>query len=183
MKQIIIPVILCGGSGHRLWPARPKQFLPAGDGDTMLQRTAKRILNMGAAAGHIIAVTHAEYAATIRRDLAAVDPDAANHVLAEPCARNTAAAIVLAALYAAKTFGHDALLWIAPSDHYISDEAALARSLKTAEESAGQGWLTLFGIVPTRIETGYGYIACAADRIGEAYKVKSFIEKPDAVTS
>ncbi|MBN8521139.1 MAG: mannose-1-phosphate guanylyltransferase/mannose-6-phosphate isomerase [Alphaproteobacteria bacterium] len=185
----IIPVILCGGSGSRLWPLSreqsPKQFLKLlGSDQSLLTQTATRALACsGASASQLVSVTLDSLKKKTILDLASLHPDAANHVLGEPCARNTAAAIAYAALYVAEHFGRDSVIWVLPADHYISDEHALKKALDTAARAASEGKLVTFGMTPTRPETGYGYIQCQPQGNGRPAPVLSFVEKPDAITA
>jgi mannose-1-phosphate guanylyltransferase/mannose-6-phosphate isomerase len=189
MTQTIIPVILCGGSGTRLWPAsrehRPKQFLPLIDNFSLLQNTMQRALRIsGGKAEDLVIVTHGGLSAQVRSQLSAIDPSATQHILCEPSARNTGAAVAYAAAYIHRIFGKDTLMWILPSDHHIGDENEMAAAFQHARRASGEAYLVTFGIRPTRPETGYGYI-----RLGEAfpdgvtYRADSFVEKPDAATA
>jgi mannose-1-phosphate guanylyltransferase/mannose-6-phosphate isomerase len=184
----IIPVILCGGSGTRLWPlshrGRPKQFLELADGGaSLLQQTARRFQKI-ARAGPIVTVCLEAHAAETCRHLAALDPALACHILREPQARNTAAACALAAHYVRAHFGGDALMLITPADHHIGNEAILAEAVARAAPAAEAGYVALLGIPPARAETGYGYIAP-----GEALPFPGlrgawkFMEKPEAAVA
>lgn len=181
----IIPVILCGGSGTRLWPAsresRPKQFLSLMNEDSLLQNTVRRALAItNAPASSVMVVT----LGAMKNDIAAQIGDASAHILCEPSARNTAAAVAFAADYAAKTFGDDAILWILPSDHHIGNESALDDSFQYALQSAKDGHLVTFGIAPTRPDTGYGYIRAGKAKDGShILPVEQFVEKPDLETA
>lgn len=185
----IIPVILCGGSGSRLWPLSreqsPKQFLKLlGSDQSLLTQTAARALACsGASAAQLVSITLDSLKKKTIIDLASLHADAANHVLGEPCARNTAAAIAYAALYVAEQFGRDSVMWVLPADHFIGDEAALKQALDTAALAASHGKLVTFGMTPTRPETGYGYIRCQTGIKGQCVPVQSFVEKPDAATA
>ena len=194
----ILPVILAGGAGTRLWPVSretmPKHLADIIGDASLLQLTAKRLM-AEAPADRLITVAAKHQDLLIRRQLEAVDPALASHRLLEPVGRNTAAAIALAALYAKETFGGEAVLWVCPSDHLIRDEAALSDAVKHALPAAAAGDLVTFGIQPTRPETGYGYIAGAGtpasvdlpERGGVAdsrvQKVERFVEKPDLATA
>ena len=172
----IVPVILSGGSGTRLWPmstpARPKQFLPLTAEETMLQLTARR--TAGDRFGRPVIVAGARHADEIDAQLAAIGLDAL--LVLEPLARNTAPAIALAAL---AVDAPETPLLVMPSDHVIADLPAFERAIHAALPLVEQGWLVTFGITPDAPETGYGYI-----RIGEAlgegvHRVDRFVEKPD----
>lgn len=190
MAKDIIPVILCGGAGTRLWPAsrehHPKQFLPLIDDMSLLQNTLLRALRVtGARAENVITVTHRALADQVRAQLSFVAAGAAQHILAEPSARNTAAAVAYAAAYAQRSFSEDALLWILPADHYIGDEDAMRAAVAEARRVAEDGQLVTFGISPTRAETGYGYLrrGPALNETGTACRAEAFVEKPDAETA
>lgn len=187
-KYKTIPVILCGGSGTRLWPASredwPKQFLSLTNELSLFQNTVQRALNItGASPEDVMVVTIDGLAGAIETQFAALFPHIKAHILREPSARNTAAAVALAALYAQKTFGDDALLWILPSDHYIGDEGALASAFEAAIPSSQEGNLVTFGIAPTRPDTGYGYIRAQPGIYTDVLPVEEFVEKPNLETA
>ncbi len=178
-------VLLAGGRGTRFWPRSrmrsPKQLLNITGEDTMLRETAARLAPLFPAK-NLWAVTNAEQAAAVRRELSGV-PKA--HILAEPIGRNTAAAIGLAAFHLAHQHG-DALMAVLPADSYIADAAQYRTLVRAALELAGTpGDLIVMGIPPTRPETGYGYIERGAmalrPRGASAYVVERFTEKPDSV--
>lgn len=186
MTRTIVPVILCGGSGTRLWPisreALPKQFLSLTGSGTLLQNTAERAIRIaGGREDRVMAVTLESLRDEVTAQLGALSPDMARHILGEPSARNTAAAVAYAALYAARKFGEDSYLWVLPSDHHIGDDSALAHAFRTALDAAERDHLVTFGIDPTRPETGYGYIR-VGEAIGEsgALRARAFVEKPSA---
>ena len=171
----IVPVILSGGSGTRLWPMSrpemPKQLLPLTADETMLQLTARRA--HGEAFAAPIVVANARHADAIDEQLAAADakPQA---VILEPVGRNTAPAIALAALAAG---AEDALL-VMPSDHVIADVEAFRAAVDAATPMVADGWLVTFGIAPDAPETGYGWIQ-VGDRLAEGvHRVARFVEKP-----
>ena len=180
----VVPVILCGGSGTRLWPLSrtdiPKQFLKLLDNHTLLQATVQRTLNItGALESDVVVVTLEAMKEETERQLHELSPQLTHHVLTEPEARNTAAAVAYATLYIKKHFGADALAWVLPSDHYVGDEEKLGDALREAVGVAKTGHLVTFGITPTRPETGYGYIRKAGRMDGNtAHHVGSFVEKP-----
>ena len=189
MIENIIPVILCGGSGSRLWPAsrerHPKQFLHLTDDFSLLQNTARRALRVaGCDGGSLVTVTLRALAGEVITQLAEIDSEATRHVLCEPAARNTAAAVAFAALYVDRIFGKDAMMWILPADHHIGDESALADAFRLGLLAAKRNHLTTFGIRPNRPETGYGYIRQGRAFLGgSVHKADAFIEKPDAATA
>lgn len=171
----IVPVILSGGSGTRLWPMSrpesPKQLLPLTGDKTMLQLTARRA--HGEAFAPPVVVANARHAEAIDAQLAAVDarPQA---VILEPVGRNTAPAIALAALVAG---AEDALL-VMPSDHVINDVDAFRDAVDAAMPLVAEGWLVTFGIAPDAPETGYGWIQ-VGDALAEGvHRVGRFVEKP-----
>jgi mannose-1-phosphate guanylyltransferase/mannose-1-phosphate guanylyltransferase/mannose-6-phosphate isomerase len=172
----IIPVILSGGSGTRLWPMsrpeRPKQLLALTAEETMLQLTARR--TDGERYGAPIVVANAAHADMVDEQLAAAGalPRA---VILEPVARNTAPAIALAALAAGG--GSEALL-VMPSDHVIGDVDAFHRAIEAAAPFVGRGWLVTFGITPDKPEEGYGWMQ-VGDEVGPGvHRVARFVEKP-----
>ncbi|WP_323847346.1 mannose-1-phosphate guanylyltransferase/mannose-6-phosphate isomerase [Microbulbifer magnicolonia] len=185
----MIPVILCGGTGSRLWPlsreAYPKQFLPLAGSDTMLQATALRLDGLPQLQAPIL-VCNEEHRFAAAEQLQEIGR-AAQSILLEPCARNTAPAIALAALAALESGGgggdDDPLLLVLPADHAVADVAAFQAAVTQATELAQQGHLVTFGIVPTRAETGYGYIRRGEGAGDGVWKVAEFVEKPDATTA
>ena len=189
MSQVVVPVILSGGTGTRLWPLsrerQPKQLVAPLGGRTLLQATARRLGAVGKARPPIVVCGEAHRAAVAGqlRD-AGVAPGA---VVVEPAARNTAPAIAAAAFEAIARFGAgaDPVLLVLPADHAIADEARFADAVRRAVAAAAGGGLVTFGVVPSRVETGYGHIAAGprAGPAGAALTVESFVEKPDADTA
>lgn len=182
----IIPVILCGGHGTRLWPLSrddtPKQFLRLEGQNSLLVDTADRALKCsGAAPEDMVIVTLESLRHKTAAELADYDPHTARHIIGEPAGRNTAAAIAVAARYAAQTFGPHALLWILPADHHVSTPAHLSYAFEDALPLAAAGHIVTFGIHPDRPETGYGYIrkGAALSHDAAAFAIDHFVEKPD----
>lgn len=177
----ILPVILSGGSGTRLWPlsreAYPKQFLALAGEQTMLQATWQRVAPIAGRAPLVVANEEHRFVAAEQLQQLGVQPQA---ILLEPVGRNTAPAIAVAALEATLEEG-DPILLVLPSDHVIADEAAFRAAVLRALPAARDGKLVTFGIVPTGPETGYGYIKASS---GDAVRaVDRFVEKPDADTA
>lgn len=181
----ITPVLLCGGSGTRLWPlsrkSYPKQFVPLVGETTLFQASAQRL---SGGTGKLafdkpIVVTNSDFRFIVTEQLAGVgiDPGA---ILIEPEGRNTAPAVLAAALQIARTDPEGVML-VAPSDHVVPDVAAFHASVEAGLAAISQGELVTFGITPTRPETGYGYLELSEkpDGSGSPVKLLKFIEKPD----
>ena len=180
---MIHPILLCGGSGTRLWPlsrkSYPKQFAKLMGDESLFQASARRLSGDGFAAPVI--VTGDPFRFIVTEQLAQVE-QAAMGILIEPEGRNTAPAILAAALWIAKT-DPGALMLVAPSDHVIPDTDAFAATVQAAVPRAQSGDLVTFGITPTRPETGYGYLELAAGADAGAdtpQTLARFVEKPDA---
>ncbi|HEY6939979.1 mannose-1-phosphate guanylyltransferase/mannose-6-phosphate isomerase [Dokdonella sp.] len=164
---MLVPVILSGGAGTRLWPvsrsAYPKPFMRMGDGESLLKKTLDRALRC-ADGGTVLTVTGRDYYFLTRDEYA--QHEGANldtlPFLLEPAGRNTAPAVVLAALHARDRVGADATLLILPADHLIRDLDAFVADARRAAALAADGWLVTFGIRPTHPETGFGYIRMGA---------------------
>jgi mannose-1-phosphate guanylyltransferase/mannose-6-phosphate isomerase len=184
---MITPVILCGGSGTRLWPlsrkSYPKQFVPLVGEETLFQACAKRL---GGGNGSVsfhkpLVLTGADFRFIVTEQLlaAGIDPSA---VLIEPEGRNTAPAVLAAALYTAKS-DPNAVLLVAPSDHIVPDTAAFHTAVSKGLAAVEQGKIVTFGIQPDRAETGYGYLELTRkpDGLGAPVDLTRFVEKPDAV--
>lgn len=173
----IKPVILSGGGGTRLWPMsrpeRPKQFLALTGDDTMFQMTLKRVLGRPEY-GQPLIVANARHRELIEDQIDACDAGGAE-LLLEPCARNTAPAIALAALACPDP---STPMLVMPSDHVIADVDAFHKAIAAAAPHVEAGWLATFGISPTGPETGYGYIAMGKDMDGSVREIVSFVEKP-----
>lgn len=175
----IYPVILCGGSGTRLWPASrksyPKQFCPLLPGGSLFQRTLERLSGQGYA-DPILLTTH-EFRFVVAEQLSDAGAGA-TRILLEPEGRNTAPAICLAALEVAAR-DPDGILLVLPSDHVIRDAEAFHAATAEAAEVARAGQLVTYGIAPDRPETGYGYIELAEPPGAGAQPFLRFVEKPD----
>lgn len=174
-SQIITPVILCGGSGTRLWPrsraGKPKPFLPLVGERTLFEATLARCGDAAQFAPPIV-VTGAAHVAHVEAQL---DESSEAQVIVEPAAKNTAAAIALAAL----RLPGDAVMLVCPSDHHIGDPAAFRAVAGKAAALAREGWLVSFGIEARSPETGFGYLQ-RGEPIGElGFRVARFVEKPD----
>lgn len=179
----ITPVLLSGGSGTRLWPlsrkSYPKQFSALLDDTSLFQRSAERLSGDGFAAPMVL--TNSDFRFIVTEQLAGVgiDPSA---ILIEPAGRNTAPAVLAAALWQAKTDA-DGLLLVAPSDHEVPDAKAFRDAVAAGVPAALDGRLVTFGIKPTRAETGYGYLELAEDPgdfEARPLALSRFVEKPDA---
>ena len=181
-KNTLLPVILAGGSGTRLWPLSrkhyAKQYLALGGDMTMLQETVGRLSGVDHLPPLLICNDDTRFlAAEQMRQIGRMDAS----ILLEPAGRNTAPAIALGAFEAVAS-GNDPILLVMPADHKICDLAAFLRVVKTGQDLAASGKLVTFGIVPTHAETGYGYIQSGAP-VGAALTVAAFVEKPDAETA
>jgi len=176
----IVPVILAGGQGTRLWPmsraARPKQFLVLTGTESSFQDTLRRVSD-GARYQAPIIVTNAEYRFLVAEQAQELGIDPAG-VLLEPVARNTTAAIAAAAFYAREKFGDDAVIHVLSSDHAVTVDDNYWWSVDTALAAAKAGRLVTFGVTPTLPETGYGYIEAGADTGSGVRAVARFVEKP-----
>ncbi len=175
----ITPVILCGGSGSRLWPlsrqSYPKQFVPLTGEETLFQTAARRMAGPGFAPPMVLTNAGFRFIVTEQLTAAGIDPGA---VLIEPESKNTAPAILAAALYALKD-DPEAVLLVAPSDHVIPDAAAFRAAVTRGLGPVAQGDLVTFGITPTRPETAYGYLELAEPpRHGAPARLSRFVEKP-----
>lgn len=180
----IIPVILAGGEGNRLKPlsteTKPKQFLnlsPNTNNLSLLQETAKRALEISEAK-NVVTISSYKYKDITHQQLHEINPQLCNNIILEPCSKNTAAAITLAALHVAHNHVNPVFA-ILPSDHFVEDSQKLTSALKHSIAAARRGKIILFGINPTRADSNYGYIVGNESSIfNDLYNVNSFVEKP-----
>jgi mannose-1-phosphate guanylyltransferase len=180
---MILPIIMAGGSGSRLWPLSrqmfPKQFLTLHGESSMLQATAERL--SGIEHEPAIVICNEEHRFSVAEQFRLNNIENSGIIL-EPVGRNTAPAIALAAIQAIKN-GEDPLLLVLAADHVIKEQQAFADSVTKAQTHAEAGKLVTFGIVPTAPETGYGYIKRGEKQQKSGYNVANFVEKPDQVTA
>ncbi|WP_386413019.1 mannose-1-phosphate guanylyltransferase/mannose-6-phosphate isomerase [Stutzerimonas stutzeri] len=177
---MILPVIMAGGSGSRLWPLsrqlNPKQLLKLCGESTLLQQTLSRLQGMEALGPTIIC--NEDHRFMVAEQLRQLGVQGAG-VLLEPVGRNTAPAIALAALNAVVKENDDPILLVLAADHYIADQTAFQQAVRAATCLAEQNKLVTFGIVPSRPETGYGYIQRGDSLEVAGFNVARFVEKPD----
>jgi len=183
---MITPILLCGGSGTRLWPlsrkSYPKQFSPLLGETTLFQASAQRLAGPGYNAPLVLTNSDFRFIVTDQLAQVGIDPGA---ILIEPAGRNTAPAVLAAALHLQKS-DPEALMLVAPSDHVVPDASAFRAAVVAGEAAAQEGQMVTFGIKPTHAETGYGYLELvddAGDFSPRAIGLKRFVEKPDAETA
>jgi len=187
---MLIPVILSGGAGTRLWPVsregHPKPFMKLADGESLLLKTYHRAAavvshDSEAACAELLTVTNRDYYFMSKDEFvcAALGDQQSGVFMLEPSGRNTAPAVAMAAHHVAEKYGRDALMLVLAADHLVQDQQGFAEAVASAVELAKQGKLVTFGIVPTCPDTGFGYIE-AGERIGNGRMVQRFVEKPDA---
>ncbi|HWP26655.1 MAG TPA: mannose-1-phosphate guanylyltransferase/mannose-6-phosphate isomerase [Xanthobacteraceae bacterium] len=180
MLEPIIPLIMSGGAGTRLWPAsreaRPKQFLPLLGQSSTFQETLRRVADP-ALFGRPVVMTNFEYRFLVAEQLAEMRMEA--DILLEPTRRDSAPAIVAGAAFA-RTRGGDPIIAALAADHVVNDAAAFVAACRVARESAAAGRIVTFGIRPDRPATEYGYIRPGGKLPGEAFVIDKFVEKPDA---
>ena len=184
MTRIIHPVLLCGGSGTRLWPlsrrSHPKQFAKLLEGESLFQSSARRLSGESFAAPSV--VTGSDFRFMVVEQLAAVEIEP-QIILVEPFARNTAAAVCAAAV-ALDAKNGDSLMLVSPSDHVITDFESFRATVEAAIPTANEGQIVTFGIRPDRAETGYGWLELPSKLSDNfeavAQPLSSFVEKPEA---
>lgn len=180
-KFNLLPVILSGGIGGRLWPlsreAHPKPFIKLDDGQSLLEKTYIRATNVSNS-GEVVTVTARDLFFYSKDEFEAIDVSGSKNVfLLEPMRRNSAAAIACAAHYALSSNGENCIMLVMPADHLVRDMEAFTEAVKQAERLAAQGKLVTFGIKPSAPETGYGYM------LANGNLVEKFVEKPDKETA
>ncbi|MAV74580.1 MAG: mannose-1-phosphate guanylyltransferase/mannose-6-phosphate isomerase [Cellvibrionales bacterium TMED21] len=177
------PVLLCGGVGSRLWPvsreARPKQYLNLIGEQSMFQQTLGRLDGLPVATPMV--VCNEQHRFLVAEQLRQLDIESPSIVL-EPAGRNTAPAIAIAAIDALAK-DPEAVLLVLPADHHIADVGALQSAVTQALNVVDEGRLITFGLIPNRLETGYGYIRCGKELSGSISDLAEFVEKPDAATA
>ena len=180
----IVPVILCGGSGTRLWPLSrsgfPKQFLALAGTESLFQQTlmrAAKIANVNIQSQQAVIVTNEEHRFLAVEQLREVNQEAT--FILEPAGRNTAPALTIAALFVKENFPENTIMVMMPSDQTIQDEQAWLKAMRASIEQASLGGIVTLGVTPTHPETGYGYIQKQGiDNANSAFDVVKFTEKP-----
>jgi len=183
---MLIPVILSGGAGTRLWPvsrkAHPKPFMRLADGQTLAGATLKRALG-AVEHPHVLTITARDYYFFTRDIYREVEPAADHRFVLEPEGRNTAAAIAAAALWVRDQFNAEARMLVLPADHLVRDTEAFNQAVSKADALAAEGWLVCLGVQPTHAETGFGYIRAGERLEHEGARIEAFVEKPDLETA
>lgn len=181
----MIPVILCGGSGSRLWPLSrtqyPKQYLNLLDDElSLFQQTVIRLKDHDCL-HNLICLTNEKHRFIVAHQLAEINVQA--RIILEPAARNTAAAIATVCEFVLRHEAMGKQLLVLPSDHYIADTSALHQAIERVDMAAKQGHIVTFGIQPTHAETGYGYIRCTSEAPDPVLAISEFVEKPNLETA
>ncbi len=181
----MIPVILAGGTGSRLWPlsrsAYPKQFLRLTGQQTMLQQTVQRALSLSNVE-KLVVICNQEHRFLVAEQLKEIGVEDAI-ILLEPVGKNTAPAVAIAALYLRQMGQDNPILLVLPADHVIDDQALFVAAVSQAAIAASHGHLVTFGIQPLHPETGYGYIKTAPTSDSFLFTVEQFVEKPNQLTA
>lgn len=181
----MIPVIISGGAGSRLWPVSrqsdPKPFLKLSDGNSLLQSTFIRATDLSQSITSVITVTNEKLHFRMQDEYQQInDKKVPCDFVLEPFGRNTAPAVLAAAMFAKQHYSDDEVLLILPADHLITDTSAFDKAVNDASTMAKEGYLVTFGINPEYPEIGYGYIEANKDKqINAGYAVKRFVEKPN----
>ncbi len=180
---MLIPVIISGGVGTRLWPisreADPKPFMQLPDGESIIGKTFARASVLGGVE-NILAITNQDYFFRTREEFeASVSKEVSLDFVLEPFGKNTAPAIAAAAFRVSEQYGKDAVMLVLPADHLIPDQEKFAGSVASAVELAQKDMLVTFGIEPTHPETGFGYIEKGESISQAGFDVSRFVEKPD----
>src|SRR5262245_54763687 len=183
MPDPIVPLIMCGGAGTRLWPAsregRPKQFLQLFGQTSTFQETVRRVSQPDVFARPVI-VTNGQYRFAVAEQLAEIGIEA--DLLLEPARRDSGPAIAACAGFAGRRDGDPIVLALA-ADHVVGEPASFVAACRTASEAARAGHIVTFGVRPDRAATEYGYIRPGAAASAGAFAVEQFVEKPDAETA
>lgn len=180
-------IILAGGGGTRLFPLSrscfPKQFLHIAGKESLLEQTVERFIGL-VKPEDIVIVTNEFYLFHVKAEMEEIGTSAV-HIICEPVGRNTAPAIALASVYCRDVLGcpDDEVMFVCPSDHLIETKEDFQKLVKEAVPAAQKGFIVTLGIVPTKPETGYGYIHATEEKVGPAFKVESFTEKPNKETA
>ncbi len=182
---MLIPVIISGGAGTRLWPisreSDPKPFMCLPDGESIIGKTFNRAAEL-ASVQNIIAVTNQNYFFRTREEFDSINKIGAKlDFVLEPFGKNTAPAIAAAAFRVSEQFGEDATMLVLPADHLIPEQDVFQRAVDDAVELAEKGMLVTFGIEPSQPETGFGYIEKGSSISDSGFQVSRFVEKPDLV--
>ncbi len=182
---MIVPVILAGGSGTRLWPLSretyPKQFIPLINNLSLFQQTINRLSHLQDCAKPIVVGNEQHRFLMAEQIRQSAFP--ACDIILEPCFKGTAPALALAAIHALAQYDSDVMLLVLPADHVIKDVAGFAASVEQAIFAALDGKLVSFGIKPTHAHTGYGYIQQGAPLASQGFSIKRFVEKPDSANA
>jgi mannose-1-phosphate guanylyltransferase/mannose-1-phosphate guanylyltransferase/mannose-6-phosphate isomerase len=182
-SERIVPLVMCGGAGTRLWPAsregRPKQFLPLLGARSTFQETMLRVADP-AVFGRPVVITNNQYRFIVKDQLGEIGIDA--DILLEPARRDSGPAIAAGAVFAARRDNNPVVVALA-ADHIVRDGAAFVAACRTAAAAARQGRIVTFGVKPDRPATEYGYICPGGDLGGGVFAVERFVEKPDAATA
>jgi mannose-1-phosphate guanylyltransferase/mannose-6-phosphate isomerase len=183
MSETIVPLIMCGGAGTRLWPAsregRPKQFLPLFGSLSTFQETLRRVSDK-AHFGRPVVITNGQYRFLVTEQLAEIGISA--DILLEPMRRDSGPAIAAGAAFSAARDG-DPLVVALAADHVVGDPEGFLLACRKAADAAAQGMIVTFGVQPDRAATEYGYIKPGQALAGETFAVERFVEKPDAATA